>query len=359
MKVLHITEAMGGGIVTALQSFVRRQTALGAEVIVAYTRRPDTPDPEVLARRLAGARLIEIEGGRAKQSLSILRLVSGARQRGISAVHLHSSIAGLVGRLGALGARGQAVFYSPHGFAFLREDTSVITRFAILWAERVLGRVGRLLVTSATERQIARDRLRLADVAQIDVGVDFEEAESTPKNDVRESGRLVVAMIGRVAYQKAPWRFAQVARKLDELAEFRWYGANSEDRENEWFADSPVTFVGWLSADQLEAEMQKIDLVLFPSLWEGMPYGLMMSQVRGIPAVVSDVVGNRDAVADGATGYVAANDNELADSVEKLLRDSALRGKFSVAGRERALRVLTDRKLGEQTLGIYFGRASE
>ncbi|KQY98563.1 hypothetical protein ASD19_06920 [Microbacterium sp. Root53] len=246
------------------------------------------------------------------------------------------------------------MFYSPHGFAFLRENTSRISRFGTRMLERALAKRSELILTSATEVELARDMLKARRAHLVDTGIDREEAESWgPAGAVHD--RPIVAMVGRVVYQKAPWRFASVARQLSHLAEFIWYGVAPHDPIDEWIGDAPVRLVGWLSPEELDAELAKVDVLLFPSLWEGMPYALMMAQVRGIPAVVSDVVGNRDAVVHERTGIIASDDAALRAGVERLLRDDQLRRRMAAEARATGLERLTDARLGEQTLAIYRG----
>jgi len=53
----------------------------------------------------------------------------------------------------------------------------------------------------------------------------------------------------------------------------------------------------------------------------------------GVPAVVSDVGANREAVIDGETGYVVRSDPEWLEALERLLRDRAKRIQMGKAGR--------------------------
>jgi glycosyltransferase involved in cell wall biosynthesis len=54
----------------------------------------------------------------------------------------------------------------------------------------------------------------------------------------------------------------------------------------------------------------------------------------GVPAVVSDVGANREAVIDGETGYVVRSDSEWLEALERLLRDRMKRIQMGKAGRE-------------------------
>lgn len=355
VRVLHVTEAMGGGIVTFLDSISRRQAAEGAEPSILYAVRDDTPQASTIRDRYDDRVKIHLpidRGDPRKNALSLYKIVrKHARSGEYDVIHLHSSVAGGVGRIAA-GASRTPLFYSPHGFAFLREDTSVWTRRATRMAERVLAKRGSLIVTSATEVSIARGSLRARDATYLQSGVPRSSiARSAPR--VRRNTRPQVAMLGRMAYQKAPWRFAAIARALDPVADFTWVGGGDPDLRERWIGDAPVRVLEWVSPEELEAVLHDTDVFLFPTLWEGMSLSLIQAQGRGIPAVTTDVVGNRDAVQDNVTGYVCADEDALIAATRRLVTDAELREQMGAAAREWAWQNLTDDDIGRDSLIIY------
>jgi glycosyltransferase involved in cell wall biosynthesis len=68
-----------------------------------------------------------------------------------------------------------------------------------------------------------------------------------------------------------------------------------------------------------------------------MPEALIEAQVCGLPAVATDVVGNRDVVAHGETGFLCRSADEMASSLARLVHDPALRLRLGARARERAL----------------------
>jgi glycosyltransferase involved in cell wall biosynthesis len=160
-------------------------------------------------------------------------------------------------------------------------------------------------------------------------------------------------MVGRICYQKAPWRFATVARALKEQAEFVWIGGGSEDDVRRWLTEPAVTITGWLSPEELTQQINELDVLLFPTLWEGMALSLMQAQAQGIPAVVSKVVGNVDSIVDGRTGFVCGTDDELISRVYELLMDEKLRSDMSRAAVKWASDALLDTGVGAESISIY------
>ncbi|WLQ07120.1 glycosyltransferase [Arthrobacter oryzae] len=365
LRILHVTEAMAGGIATVLQSFSERQRDAGADVSIYYLSRPESPSTNELQARFGNnASLRNFTGGRSKlrDYFALAVALANAENSGdFDVIHLHSSKAGVIGRTIHLFTRRRAkLFYSPHGFAFLREDVSRGTRQSIKLIETALAPIGSgLVLTCESERRIAEEDLRSKSAYVVTTGVNEKSLAPACEGTTSSAAtaklpyveRPKVGIVARVTYQKAPWRFKAVADSLSAQADFIWIGGGTPDKEKLWLGEHKPT--GWLSPTELADAMKELDIFLFPTLWEGMPLALLQAQAAGIPAVVSNVVGNCDAIADGETGYICNSDEEIIKRTRQLIADSELRRRMSKASRERALQCLTDRDLGTQSLAIY------
>jgi len=355
-RVLHVTEAMGSGVLSLVDSISRRQTEAGAETVVLFVPRPETPTDDALRARFhPGVRLTRVSTGSRRRDLLALYRAVRREAREADVVHVHSSIAGAVARA-ALRRRASPdrVFYSPHGFAFLRLDLPRIARLGIRVIETVLARRSTLVLTSPSELAIAEAALRPPRVRLLQTGVASDRIAVSPRR-ADPDRRPVVGMIGRVTHQKAPWRFAAAAEELHGRADFVWIGGGSPADEARWLGSAPVRVTGWVSPDELVSLIDAMDVLLFPSLWEGMSLSLIQAQAQGIPAVVSDVVGNRDSVDDGVSGFVRSTTAELIAATERLLDDPPLRERMSSAALEWAHRALTDDRIGTDSLALYAG----
>lgn len=348
---------MGGGVLTFLVSIANAQVDMGADVTILYSTRPDTPDPAAVKSRFdervkvlppVSGDTILTRALRLRQALH-----SSPKMSRYSVVHLHSSVAGGVGRALAPISGRRLTVYTPHGFAFLREDKSRLNRKITLEVERNLSRKGVLLVTSASELEIAEKRLGANRVAFLQSGVPTASMKKPNRKHFDTQTLPQVMMFGRLVYQKAPWRFAHVAKQLDGLAKFIWVGADSNSPEYDWLRGAPVEVIPWVSPVQMETLLEQCDVILFPSLWEGMALSLAQAQGQGIPCVVSDVPGNRDAIVDRVTGMICRTDEELVKAVKELIVDPHLRGTMASAAYEHARIRLSDDRIGADSLEIY------
>lgn len=348
---------MTTGVLDFLATLAQEQVRAGAHVEVAYTARAETLPHSELATRFPAGTLVRIAppSGTLATARALRSFLRDQAHSGVDVVHLHSSVAGAIGRLALIGARRQTtVTYSPHGFAFQRANQTRVTRIATLLAEFVLARFGDgVLVTSPSEVELAKKRLLTSSVFELRTGLPksaFLLERLTPNSSPR---RPRVVMAGRISYQKAPWTFGTIANQLGAEAEFVWLGDGPAEDRQRWFSDAPIEVTGWLSYEETIRRLDDSDVFLFPTLWEGMSLSLMLAQARGIPAVVTDVVGNRDGVLDGETGYVCRTTDELAAATRRLIRDSDTRISMGAAARRRAEKMFQGEHLAADSFDAY------
>jgi len=349
---------MGGGIVTFIASIAVRQVNTGAAVAVLYAERPDTPPREDLRERFGDQVVLRAaisESGALRRLSELAREVRRSIRSGsYDVIHLHSSIAGAVGRIVAGAARrsGVVIAYSPHGFAFLREDSSRVMRLSTRLVERVLANRGTMILTSKSELALAKEALHARRATYLMSGVPRESMKMRLPGQSRGQKPRVV-MLGRMAYQKAPWRFAAVARRLAHEADFIWIGAADPVHVARWIGDAPVQVISWLTPERFSQELENTDVLLFPTLWEGMSLSLIQAMGRGIPPVTTDVVGNRDAVIHQVSGFIARNDDELVDFTQSLVRDQGLRERVGAQAFLRAATHFIDDQIGIESIELY------
>jgi glycosyltransferase involved in cell wall biosynthesis len=97
-----------------------------------------------------------------------------------------------------------------------------------------------------------------------------------------------------------------------------------------------VRFLGYVP--DVRTVLQATDLLVSPSLREGMQVALLEAMAAGLPIVATAIGGTPDAVVDGETGLLVppADPAGLASAVTRLLTEPRLRQQMSMAGRTRA-----------------------
>lgn len=359
MKIIHITEALGGGVAHSLSQLAKAQAADGHQVIVVHSVRPDTPLDllPVLYPAPIDRRVMEMVTAinPVADMKALWQIVALLKTENPDVIHLHSSKAGVLGRFAALmlGLRNR-VFYSPRGFSFLREDVSPAKQKLFLRLEQFASKLGGTVIgCSGTEADLARSEVGHARTCLVENSVDLT---AVPVASGSSTDHVRVVTSGRICYQKAPWRFRDMAKGCADLpAEFVWLGDG--DLRADLMVNSAlhtnVAIAGWLARAGVYVELAKADVFVLPSLWEGMPLALIEAQAAGLPAVVSNVVGNRDVVIHGETGFVCDTDEDLIQKTRLLLQDSALRQKMGKAAREMAAVRFSVERMHREMMAVY------
>jgi glycosyltransferase involved in cell wall biosynthesis len=354
-EIVHITEAFGGGVLSMLTQLSNRAAAAGVNVTILHSIRQETPNnfsklfhPAVKLTYVNMTREVSVK----EDVSSLWNLVRKLKECNPSVVHLHSSKAGVLGRAAARIAAPRAkVLYSPHGLAFLRRDVSAAKQFAYLSFERIAARMGGTIVAcSPGELREIETKMHARKTRMIENGVNVMEILPRATQD---PSQVLVGMSGRASYQKNHEAFAKLATDLRGPAvKFLWIGGDQKEVP----ADTPegaVSCSGWVTRQRALELTSQLDVYVQTSRWEGMPIALIEAQVAGIPAVVTDVVGNRDVVVHGVTGFVASTEAEMEQYVAQLRDDPALRARMGAAARKSASARFSMDAIFRQWLSVY------
>jgi glycosyltransferase involved in cell wall biosynthesis len=358
MKVLHIVESFGGGVLTSVTQICNILAQEGMQVHLAYSLRPETPgnfqsllDPRVYLHQLNLTRNIDI----INDFNSVFSIVQLVRQVEPDILHLHSSKAGFLGRLAVclcspIEKNKIKVFYSPRGFSFLQQDANICKRKAYLYLERLADRFGGTIIAcSQSEGEEARYILKARQVKVIDNAIDISKIPLA----LLTENPIQIGISGRIAPQRNPEMFMRLAKKFDEEnVKFIWVGGGKADDEA-ILAASGIEVTGWLSRDVALNKMAALNIYLHTSLWEGMPLSLIEAMTAGLPAVVTDVIGNRDVVEHSVTGFIGKNEEDIASYLKILIKNKDLRLEMGKAAREDALRRFSLPRLRKDILELY------
>ena len=99
--------------------------------------------------------------------------------------------------------------------------------------------------------------------------------------------------------------------------------------------------------------LNKSDLFLLPSKYEGMPISLIEGMGTGLPIIASNVGGIPDMINHMENGIlINPNEVELYDAILKLYNDPALRERLGIKAREKSIE-FSSKNMAENYLKIY------
>jgi glycosyltransferase involved in cell wall biosynthesis len=339
--VLHVLEALqaGGGTSRHLLDIVRHASGVRHEVAVPRRRHGWPPDPGTLTALSDAGATIHLVGMRRRpvhpgNAVALRRLTQLVAERRPTVVHGHSAIGGALARL-ATPATARRV-YTPNGISTLAPALVV---------ERALGRrrTDVLVAVSAGEAELAR-RLRLVAADRIELIPNGIEPDPPPPGpDLRALLGIgpdtpLVGSVARLVHQKAPEDLVALAARVPH-AHFLLVGNGPRQRAVERAVRRAGIAERWHQIALLPDAARvlgQLDVFVLTSRFEGAPYTPLEAMRAGTPVVLTDVVGNRDATADGRVGLLAPVGDvaALAAAVASLLADDALRARLGGAGRE-------------------------
>ncbi|WWG81167.1 glycosyltransferase [Pseudomonas poae] len=120
-----------------------------------------------------------------------------------------------------------------------------------------------------------------------------------------------------------------------------------------WREEGIVELLGY--RDDIAQLFSDANIVTLPSYREGLPKVLVEAAACGRAVVTTDVPGCRDAIDPGVTGLLVPvrDAHALADQLQLLIEDPALRRQMGAAGRELAVQAFAIEKIVEQHLEVY------
>lgn len=176
---------------------------------------------------------------------------------------------------------------------------------------------------------------------------------------------LLVVFVGRILWDKGVGEFVDAARIVRERQgqRVRFVLVGPIDSGNraaiprriveQWVHDGAVEWWGYRK--DIREVLSKASIVVLPSYREGLPTVLLEAGACGRPVVATDVPGCREVVEDGKTGLLVPKGSvgELANAIERLVEDPALRTKLASVARCRVEQEFRVEVVVEKHLAMY------
>ncbi|MCH7909798.1 MAG: glycosyltransferase family 4 protein [Candidatus Hydrogenedentes bacterium] len=290
------------------------------------------------------------------------------REKRYTIVHTHTSKAGFIGRLAARRAGVPVVVHTPHGNIFDGYFPAWKTKLfvelegrAARWTDRIIE-----LTQGGIEASLEQGIGRREQYASIFSGIDL--ARYREVNGRRESlradlgvspGDFLVAGVGRLEPVKGFTYFIAAAKLVAETlpqARFVLAGEGSEGDALQTDAASLGDRFRFLGLrDDVPEVMAAADVLVVPSINEGMGRVVLEAGAVGTPVVASDVGGIPEVLRDSVTGVLVPPESPesiarvlvaLAGSPERLER-------MGIASRAHVIPAFGLERMVEQIEALY------
>jgi glycosyltransferase involved in cell wall biosynthesis len=294
--------------------------------------------------------------------LSLWRLVRVMRRDRFAIIHTHTPKAGLLGQLAARLAGVPVVVNTIHGFYFHERMRPLARRFYILM-EKIAARCSTHIFSQNAEDLATAGREGIARPPQVELlgnGIDLTrfDPRAITAEDERACRRAValpedapvVGFVGRLAAERKGFRDFLAAAKViaGRLPSVRFVIVGEADHGKPDAVEPAVAaeygiadrclFLGQRANAELPPLYKIMSVLVLPSVFEGIPRMVMEAAAMGVPAVVTDVKGNREVVTHDSNGLLVPFGDvpALAAAILRVLTEPETARRMSAAALEMA-----------------------
>ncbi len=269
-------------------------------------------------------------------------------------IHLHSSKAGLIGRIAAW-RLNIPVIYTAHGWGF-KTGVPLLRRALVYVSELATAALAtRIICVSHYDHLLAsrwlpfvRDRLVL-----IQNGVPDTRKRANPA-----SRPVKLVMVARFQEPKLQTLLIAALPRLSSEIELELVGDGPLKASAEQFArnvgvDHRVRFLG--DVVDVHEILKSCHVFVMLSSYEGLPMSILEAMAAGLPCVASAVGGVPEIIEDGTTGFLIKQNTEdaVVTALTHLIENHAARASMGAAGRSRYEKMFSSSSMASSTLALY------
>lgn len=255
-------------------------------------------------------------------------------------IHLHSSKAGMLGRIVF---PSKKIVYTVHGFDSIR-----LAHRKFLPIEQVMQYACKAIVgvSRYDEKNLKAEGIT-HNVCCIYNGISPIEADGSLSLGISKIYKKTILCIARLSPQKKSDLFISVAELLPQYA-FIWIGNQREVTKH----PENVYFLGNIPNARMYNSIA--DLFILPSNYEGFPMVILEAMSFGKPVVASNVGGISEIVENGKNGYVVENTPQaFAEKISYMLENEDAYHSLSTYAQNCLVEEFTIDKMVDAYLKIY------
>jgi len=377
MRIAHIT-TLDHSLTSLLLNQLLSLQETGYEIVGI-----SSPGQKVAALEAAGIRHSAIPITRnftpIADLLTLWHLYQLMRHEQFTIVHTHNPKPGLLGQLAARMAGVPIVVNTLHGFYFhdhmhpaWRRFYIIIERIAACCSDIILSQNREDIQTAVNEKICPPEKIKY-----LGNGIDLtrfhpnrfssDDIARRKKEFGIPAGAPVVGFVGRLAAKRKGFldflTAGQIVYEHHPNVRFLIVGVADPGKPDavepsaarDYGIAECSLFLGYRPNKELPLLYKVMDVLVLPSLFEGIPRAVMEASAMEVPVVVTDVKGNREAVKAGYNGYLVplGDVHALAKAVCEILVDTERAQQLGHNGRRLALQHFDEQVVFERVKTEY------
>ena len=275
-------------------------------------------------------------------------------------VSCHSTVAGFLGRI--IIKNKIPTIFTAHGWAFTL-GVPILRRYLAVLAEKIAARwCSKIICVSEFDKKLAL-KYKIASPNKIIVIHNGVEISVNQRIYQRKSALTKIVFVGRLGKQKDPMLllegFNELEPELKNKSRIFIIGDGPKRKKLQDFIkgnklEEKVKLLGGLPREEVFEILEKSDIFVLTSNWEGFPRSILEAMSCGSAVIASDVGGVREAINAGYGILIKKGDiRALKDALKKLLKNPQLTQKMGMSARERVKENFSLEKMFKETEKIY------
>lgn len=330
MKILYcITSSSWGGAQLHVLELCADQLARGNEVTFIVGNKGPLLDK---VKQLKGVKVILLpslvrEISPTNDIKAIVELRKIIKSESPDIVHLHSSKAGVIGRLSSIGLRKKIkVIFTVHGWAFTDGVSSRLKKSLYRIIEKSVRHFTDLFIcVSYYDEKIGKRDKVLDSTSNVKV---IHNGSTTPSEQsinysVHMPLRLV--MIARFSPQKDQETLINAVTKLPKDSYKLTFVGDGETLQtnkelvSKYGLNHNIKFAGF--KDDISDELINNDVYILSTHYEGLPISIIEAMSYGLPILATNVGGNSEMLENNINGFLFTSKDELAEKLNYLINN--------------------------------------
>ncbi|MDR2951413.1 MAG: glycosyltransferase [Prevotella sp.] len=265
-----------------------------------------------------------------KSFFQIRRII---KRLGPDIIHLHSSKAGVIGRIASKQLKKKSIF-TPHGISYMsfsglkRAIFLMVEAFTKKYTYKVLGCSYSEAIKMRFEVGIPSFKIdAIPNAILINSAID--------KTFNKHADIIRIGSIARLTYQKNPLLLVQIAERIIKLypnVRFSILGSGLEDHlKNETFdlieqygLSSKFEILPWGDRETSLQYLKSLNIFILTSIFEGLPLSLLEAMSLGTPCITSKSDGCNDVIQNNENGFSCIIIEEYVNAISRLIEDEIL-----------------------------------
>jgi glycosyltransferase involved in cell wall biosynthesis len=260
--------------------------------------------------------------------------------------------------------------YTVHGWSFHDGQNKVVRKLRELSEGFLTKKADLTIAVSKSNQQDGKMRFNLKKSKVIFNGIDGEKFNSNKQTytDIRaefgiDAGKTLVGYLVRMTYQKDPITMIKAIEAVvskTQNVHFLLVGNGELLEETKTLAQDlklmkHITFSDFRS--DIPDILKAIDIYCLPSLWEGMPIGLLEAMAMGKACIATGVDGTKELITSNENGILIPkkDENSLASAILELHHNKSKRIQLSENAQQYVQRNFSLEEMVQKIEKTYFG----